>query len=120
MILRPVTPVSDCGPPITNLPVGLTRKRVRESTSSAGSTAVTDLLDHLAGEPSVICLPVASRMSSVCCDEMTTVSMRCGLPVPYSTVTWDLPSGPRYGSDARWPHRGQPPGEACASGSASA
>ena len=26
------------------------------------------------------------------------MSMRCGLPSRYSTVTCDLPSGPRYGS----------------------
>ena len=41
----------------------------------------------------------ASReMSGSCCVEITTVSMRFGLPRSYSTVTCDFPSGRRYGS----------------------
>ena len=40
MILRPVRPVSPCGPPITNLPVGLMKYFVSDVKSSAGTTGL--------------------------------------------------------------------------------
>ena len=39
IILRPVSPVSPSGPPITNRPVGLIKNSVSLSTNSAGNNA---------------------------------------------------------------------------------
>ncbi|CPU67402.1 Uncharacterised protein [Mycobacteroides abscessus] len=44
MILRPVRPASPCGPPTTNVPVGLTNRRVARTSRSrpaASSTGAT-------------------------------------------------------------------------------
>ncbi len=77
---------------MTNRPVGLMWYFVFSSSSSAGSTAW------------ITCFRMSARSSSLptvsaCCVEMTTASMRTGLPfASYSTVTWLLPSGRRYGS----------------------
>ena len=37
-------------------------------------------------------------MSGACCVDTTTVSSRTGVIPEYSTVTWVLPSGRRYGT----------------------
>ena len=37
-------------------------------------------------------------MPGPCCVEISTVDRRFGLPSTYSTETWVLPSGRRYGS----------------------
>ena len=42
----------------------------------------------------------SGRTSGSCWDDTTTVRTRFGRPCSYSTVTWVLPSGRRYGS---WP-----------------
>ena len=41
---------------------------------------------------------VSTSTSSRCCAEISTVSTRTGLPSTYSTDTWLLPSGRRYGT----------------------
>ena len=88
MILRPVTPVSPCGPPTTKRPVGLMRMRVFASIISAGITLLTIL--SVMSSRSVSLLTV-----ELCCVEMTTVSTRTGFGPSYSTLTCDLPSGRR-------------------------
>jgi len=50
----------------------------------------------------MICSSTSRRKTSVateesCCVDTTTVSMRTGRPSWYSTVTWVLPSGRKYG-----------------------
>ena len=94
MILRPVTPVSPIGPPMTNRPVGLMKTFVLRSTSRFGSAFA------------ITCSRIASwsflfETSSECWVETTTVSMRTGLPPRYSTDTWLLPSGRRKARPAR-------------------
>ncbi len=59
---------------------------VRSSNISAGSVGRMTR--------SVICARRSSvAISSACCDETTTASMRLGVVPSYSTVTWLLPSG---------------------------
>ena len=92
MILRPVRPVSPCGPPMTNVPVGLTCRIIASSTSAAGSTAGSTCSRTSAS----IC---SSVTSSLCWVESTTVWTRRGVrrSSSYSMVTWLLASGRRYG-----------------------
>ena len=90
MILRPVSPVSPIGPPITKRPVGLMWYLVSASSRLRWNHG----LDHVLAEfPRAV-----DRCPRVpqCCVEITTASTRIGLPfLSYSTVTWDLPSGLR-------------------------
>ena len=94
MILRPVTPVSPIGPPMTNRPVGLMKILVFLSTSRFGSAfAMTS--------SRIAAWSLRFETLSACCVETTTVSIRATLPPLYSTVTWLLPSGRRKSSPAR-------------------
>ena len=91
MILRPVSPLSPWGPPITKRPVGLMKYFVSSSTISAGmiSSNTYFLIS------SWICSCVTSGS---CCVEHTTASIRIGFPSSlYSTVTCVFPSGLKYG-----------------------
>ena len=90
MILRPVSPVSPIGPPITNRPVGLMWYFVSWSSSFAG---ITNWITFFRMSRRNSSLPTVSA----CWVEITTASTRTGLPfASYSTVTWLLPSGRRY------------------------
>src|SRR6478752_348769 len=94
MILRPVRPVSAFGPPISNRPVGLTRTRTPSVDSSGNSRRTGSITSaSMSGRRSV-----STSTSSRCCAEISTVSTRTGLPSTYSTDTWLLPSGRRYGT----------------------
>ena len=74
MILRPVTPVSPMGPPMTKRPVGLMKILVFRSTSRFGSAfAMTS--------SRMAAWSLLFETSSACCVETTTVSMRAGLAV---------------------------------------
>ena len=86
MILRPVTPASPCGPPITNLPVGLMKTFVALSIMSAG---ISGLMIFAVMSANIFSLVT----SGLCWVETTIASMRSGLLPSYSTVTCDLPSG---------------------------
>ncbi len=91
MILRPVRPVSPCGPPMTKRPVGLMWKMVRSSINSAGMTGRMTF--------SI----TASRRSRLltfgeCWVEMTMALARTGRLPSYSIDTCDLPSGRRKSS----------------------
>ncbi len=66
MILRPVTPVSETGPPTTNLPVGLMWKVVFSSMRRLPRTGFTMTSMSSLRAFSVIFSPVLSRISSVC------------------------------------------------------
>ena len=88
MILRPVSPQSPCGPPITKRPVGLMKYLVFASSSSAGTTAWITFSRTSSRSVSVL-------TRSLCCVETITASTRTGLSPSYSTVTWLLPSGRR-------------------------
>ncbi len=106
MILRPVRPVSAFGPPISKRPVGLTRMR-----ASAG-VELRELREHGVDDLGPRCrAPGASRRRPPrgAAREIRTVSTRTGLPSSYSIVTCVLPSGRRYGIDARLADVGQPP-----------
>jgi hypothetical protein len=87
MILRPVSPASPCGPPITKRPVGFTWMTVfSTSNSPAGSDGV------------ITCSMIAWRISSgvasgSCWVETTTVSTCTGRSPSYSTETCVFPSG---------------------------
>ena len=82
MILRPVSPASPMGPPITKRPVGLTKIR----------TFCEDKL-KLATTGSITCLVISGAsffsrsISGACCEEITTVSRATGLSPSYSIVT---------------------------------
>ncbi len=90
MILRPVTPESPCGPPITNLPVGLMWYVTEPLTSSWGRTGSMTC--------SLIVLTIsACETFGSCCVETTTVSTRTGVKPSYSMVTWLLASGRSQG-----------------------
>ncbi len=86
MILRPVRPVSPCGPPTTKLPVGLIRYSVSLVSIDLGSTALT-IFSMQNFSISACSAPAA------CWVEMTTFVMRVGLPSTYSTETCDFASG---------------------------
>ncbi len=77
MILRPVRPQSPTGPPITNLPVGLTRKfsavnRLASSYSSAGMIGLTTC-SHRS-----LRIVVAESTPSACWVEIRTFSTATG------------------------------------------
>ncbi len=72
MILRPVTPQSPLGPPISKLPVGLTRYLIGPFTRFFGSTG----LITCSITASSICL---CDIPGLCCVESTTVSIDSGL-----------------------------------------
>ena len=93
MILRPVRPASPIGPPVTKRPVGLTCMTGSVSRSSAGMVGRITASTISERSRSV-------RTSGSCWAETTTVRTRIGIPRSYSTVTWVLPSGRRYGN---WP-----------------
>ena len=100
MILRPVRPASPIGPPVTKRPVGL--------TCMTGSVGRSDL--SIVGRMTRSMISVrrrSARTSGSCCAETTTVRTRLGTPRSYSTVTWVLPSGRRYGSSPRLADLGQ-------------
>src|SRR6185369_12887439 len=93
MILRPVSPASPIGPPVTKRPVGLTCMTGSWWRSSVG------IVDRMTA--STISLRSRSaRTSGSCWADTTTVLTRFGTPRSYSIVTWVLPSGRRNGS---WP-----------------
>ncbi len=73
MILRPVSPVSPCGPPITKRPVGLIRYCVSFEIMFFGSTGLTI-------SSTTASVSGSWEMSSRCWVEITTVSMWWGLP----------------------------------------
>ena len=91
MILRPVSPQSPCGPPITNRPVGLTWIFVSLSMSSLGMIG----LMISSRTPSAM---RACDTSGVCCVLTTIASQRATLSPSYSSVTCVLPSGRRKSS----------------------
>src|SRR4029079_15290746 len=94
MILRPVSPVSAFGPPISKRPVGLTSTRTPSVESSGNSRSTGSITSaSMSGRSNV-----STSTSSRCCAEMSTVSTRIGLPSTYSIDTWLLPSGRRYGT----------------------
>ena len=72
MIFRPVRPLSPCGPPTTNRPVGLTKMLVCSSISAGGN----DRPDHLFDEIALGWFP--GETSSLCWVETTTASTRTG------------------------------------------
>ena len=74
MILRPVSPASPIGPPISKRPVGLTSSRSPEvSRPTCASTGSHDVLLDVGGEH-------ASRETSAACwVETTTVSTATGV-----------------------------------------
>src|SRR3954453_7957269 len=95
MILRPVRPQSPSGPPMTKLPVGLTRKSdgffgIHPFGSEDSTAAPIRSLTI----PGVYFLPL--RLFSLCCVETTTLVQPTALPSTYCTVTWLLASGCRY------------------------
>src|SRR5262249_14890390 len=79
MILRPVRPQSPSGPPITKLPVGLTRKSDGffgiHPFGSADSTA-SEIISLI--RPGVYFLPL--RLCALCCVDTTTFVQPIGLP----------------------------------------
>src|SRR5919197_4798184 len=85
IIFLPVRPVSPGGPPITNLPVGLTKNLVLLSIqlSQIGliTVSITSSLSWL------------KLISGSCGVEITLVSITFGLQSSYITDTCDLPSG---------------------------
>ena len=99
IIFLPVIPVSDCGPPTTNLPVGLTKQsflKLNFFNSFFGifgiiTDSIISSFAQLARFPVLL-----STESSVCWVEITILSTATGLPSIYFTVTCDLPSGPIY------------------------
>src|ERR1700748_2742183 len=97
MILRPVRPQSPSGPPITKLPVGLTRQSEAfcgiQPLGSADSTAV-EIISLI--RPGVYFLLL--RLFSLCWVETTTLVAPIGLPSTYFTVTRLLAAGCRSGS----------------------
>src|SRR3974390_1854599 len=97
MILRPVRPQSPSGPPMTKLPVGLTRKSPDffgiQPLGSADSTVSAIISRTIPGE---YFLPL--RVCALCCVDTTTLVQPTGLPLTYLTVTWLLASGCRADS----------------------
>src|SRR3990167_8407623 len=79
MILRPVRPQSPSGPPMTKLPVGLTRKSDGllgiQPFGRADSTE--DPINSLT-KPGVYFLPL--RLCALCCVDTTTLVQPIGLP----------------------------------------
>src|SRR5674476_1377182 len=101
MILRPVTPASPRGPPITNMPVGFTINRwpVMSRSSSLSTGATTCSATSGASWDS-------RETFGACWVETTTVSRCTGRSPSYAIVTWVLPSGRKiivdtYGGMAR-------------------
>src|ERR1700730_16156377 len=97
MILRPVSPQSPSGPPMTKLPVGLTRKSdaffgIHHSGRAEATASAISSLTMLG----VYFLPL--RVSALCCVDTTTLVQPTGLPSTYLTVTWLLASGCRSNS----------------------
>src|SRR6266508_6069354 len=92
MILRPVSPVSAFGPPISNRPVGLTRIRTPSASSSNSRSTGSITSARTSGARSV-----STSTSSRCCALISTVSTRLAIVPSYAIVTWLLPSGRRYG-----------------------
>src|SRR5689334_9318280 len=98
MILRPVRPQSPSGPPMTKLPVGLTRKSDgRVGIQPFGSADSTALPIISLIRPGVYFLLL--RLFSLCWVETTTLVQPIGLPSTYCTVTWLLASGCKSASD---------------------
>ncbi len=93
MILRPVSPASPIGPPISKRPVGLTSSWCPSVSRSSPETTGAMTCSATSGASSE-----SSEMSGACWLETTTVSSRAGRSPSYSMVTWVLPSGRRYGT----------------------
>ena len=91
MILRPVSPVSPCGPPITNFPVGLTWNMILESNNlrRLGFTNFFTLgMTILITSSLILASILASLSKSSCCVDTTIESIRIGLlSSEYSMVT---------------------------------
>src|SRR3970282_183678 len=80
MILRPVRPQSPSGPPITKLPVGLTRKSDgRVGIQPFGSADSTALVIRSLTMPGVYFFPL--RLFSLCWVDTTTLVQPTGLPL---------------------------------------
>ncbi len=90
MILRPVSPASPIGPPMTKRPVGIDV----ELGVLVDHVRRDDGLDHFLHHE-VFVQHRRCETLSLCCVEITTQSTRAGRPSTYSTVTCDLPSGRR-------------------------
>src|SRR4029077_14370426 len=94
MILRQVRSQRPTGPPITKLPVGLTRKSESffgiQPFGSAEATASPIRSLTMLG---VYFLPL--RVAALCWVETTTLVQPTGLLLTYGTVTWLLASGCR-------------------------
>ena len=87
MILRPVRPVSPCGPPMTNWPVGLMRYSVSLVSSFFGRTfLMTFSMQNFS-------MVAWSTSCSVLGGDDDVHDSRVGLPLTYSTATWVLASG---------------------------
>jgi len=71
MILRPVSPQSPTGPPMTKRPVGLMWYLVRLSTHFAGRTGLR-IYSITASRSTLV------ETSGLCCVESTTASMPTG------------------------------------------
>ena len=115
MILRPVSPASPIGPPMTKRPVGLTCITGSSARSSRGMTGRITASMMSARSRS-------ARTSGSCWVETTTVRTRFGMPCSYSTVTWVLPSGrrPAAGRSCGPRRGGAPSGARARSAAASA
>ena len=98
MILRPVSPASPCGPPISKRPVGFTRKRVSFSMC-AGITGL--MISSITASASLSCL---SFIDGWCCVDSTTVSTRMGLAVDVADRHLRLRVGPQERQPAVAPH----------------
>src|SRR3974390_1116284 len=99
MIFLPVTPVSPCGPPITNLPVGLIWYLMWLLKSLAYFLYFDFTLGIRISTMSFLifsCI-LASVEKSSCWVDTTMASILTGLLLSsYSRVTWLLASGRRY------------------------
>ena len=78
MILRPVRPQSACGPPSTNVPVGLT------NTSYGSSANCSGIVGRITCSIRSGRITVSRSMPSWCCVEMSTVLSATGTPSSYS------------------------------------
>src|ERR1035441_1288112 len=93
MILRPVSPASPMGPPISNRPVGFTSSRYPDVSICRFFRTGATTRAWISGVSSSF-----RSMSGACWADTTTVSSRTGSWPTYSIVTWVLPSGRRYGT----------------------
>ncbi len=111
MILRPVRPASPTGPPITNLPVGLTRKPARSSPSSnipgasAASTGSTTCCQRSG------LIVVSDSTPSACWVEIRSFSIADRTAVGVADGDLGLAVGAEVGERLVLAHRGEPLGQ---------